>query len=230
MKGTNKKLIFLPGMVCDIRLWQPAIEHFEELYDVAYINLQKGNSLEDFFDSIHQEVEPHSALIGFSMGGFVASEYVLAFPERIDHLLMIGFDPHGFSKAKIAQRKRLIDKANTESIEIMPKEQLPFYLHKDSLSSESIPHLVQDMGKKAGQTTYIHQMQATLNRTNRTQQISQLDLKATCILADDDKIAPPKNILSLEEANIQTHLLSHCGHMIPIEKETELIETIESIL
>lgn len=229
MKGQSEHLVFLPGMVCDERLWQWHMEQFEEEHDTEYVNLQLGQNIENYFDAIHDKIVPGSTLIGFSMGGYVATEYAIQFPERIKKLILVGSDPRGFTQAKIKQRERLIKKAQESTIDLMPDEQLKFYLYKDFLSTPAAS-LTQQMAHDAGQEVYIHQMHATLYRENKLTELQKTGLPVHSIMGEDDKIAPPKDIDALKKAGIQLEVLKQCGHMIPLEQPDLLLHLLEDII
>lgn len=220
--------MFLPGMLCDERLWEHHISLFEHDFDCSFIDFRKGKNLDDKFDLIHQKMTPDSTLIGFSMGGYIALEYALQFPERIDQLILVGFDPWGYNKARIQQRQRVIERAKSSVVDPMPDNQLEIYLHPNNISYYG--KLVQQMARDAGQDVFVHQLESTLYRKNRVNEIRQLDLPVHFIWSENDAIAPPKKLDEIKSNNIDFSIIPESGHMIPLESKEELTNELQQLV
>jgi len=105
--GTGTSIILLHGHACDTRMWDDQFEVFAESYQVIrYDQRGFGQSAvptgEPFrpIDDLKALLEhlgitrPH--ILGQSMGGDVAIDFVLAFPELTRTLITVGSTPSGF--------------------------------------------------------------------------------------------------------------------------------------
>ena len=69
-------LVFIPGMMCDSRLFQPQISEFSKQYLVCIAPLSYSDSIEKISFEILRQLPPKFTLIGLSMGGILAMEII----------------------------------------------------------------------------------------------------------------------------------------------------------
>ena len=98
--GDGEPLILIHGVGLDHTMWQPQLEYFSSFYKVyAYDMMGHGDSekpvrdfykLEDFSSQLYEFMKglniESAHIVGFSMGGLVAQEFCLSFPEKVKSL------------------------------------------------------------------------------------------------------------------------------------------------
>lgn len=108
--GTGKPLVFIHGFGVDRRMWDAQFTEFAEQYQVIRYDVRGfGKSdlpgcepfsnvedLKGLLDALHLD---RVTLIGLSMGGIIAIDFALAYPERLEALVLAdsgleGFVPH----------------------------------------------------------------------------------------------------------------------------------------
>ena len=72
----NEPLLFLPGMMCDARLFAPQIGEFSVDYPVMVAPLTGRSTVAELCEDILAHAPPRFALAGLSMGGIIAMEIV----------------------------------------------------------------------------------------------------------------------------------------------------------
>jgi pimeloyl-ACP methyl ester carboxylesterase len=81
--ASQTTVVFLPGKLCDQRLWTQSMDALSNIINPVFVDLRSQQTLEEMLKSVFNCCEGKFILIGFSMGGYVAQEFVLRFPERI---------------------------------------------------------------------------------------------------------------------------------------------------
>ena len=82
-------LVFIPGMMCDSRLFQPQISEFSKQYLVCIAPLSYSDSIEKISFEILRQLPPKFTLIGLSMGGILAMEIIKKVPERVMKIVLM---------------------------------------------------------------------------------------------------------------------------------------------
>ncbi|MDX1667728.1 MAG: alpha/beta hydrolase, partial [Saprospiraceae bacterium] len=98
-EGSGSPLIFIHGGAVDHRMWQPQWEHFRHEHQVVVYDL-RGHGQSDFVDNDRQDILDLIALMdslklekitvgGLSLGAILALDFALAYPERVENLILI---------------------------------------------------------------------------------------------------------------------------------------------
>jgi len=112
--GEGTPLVLLPGMGMCHKLWMPQIEplsqHFKVItYDIRGHGESDGsdgkysiklfaNDLKTLLDELHV-TKAH--ICGLSMGGLIAQQFIIDYPDMVDKLIIVGAFSHLGSKEKI---------------------------------------------------------------------------------------------------------------------------------
>ncbi|MGI8540129.1 MAG: alpha/beta fold hydrolase [Rubrobacteraceae bacterium] len=64
----SEPLVFIPGLLCDERLWENQIEEFGDKYDISVADVSKDNSIEGMARRLLESSPERFALAGLSMG------------------------------------------------------------------------------------------------------------------------------------------------------------------
>lgn len=103
--GGTDTLVFLPGTFLDHRMFGPQVEEFQGRYTLLVLDLPSFGTepvSEDplfphFSEALHtlllKEGQGSIHLVGHSLGGALAQDYVLRFPEAVDSLTLMESSP-----------------------------------------------------------------------------------------------------------------------------------------
>ena len=76
-------IVFVPGHMCDERLFKPQIDHFSPSHEICVGKLTQSNSIENMAEIILRDAPKRFALVGLSMGGIVAMEIFRVAADRV---------------------------------------------------------------------------------------------------------------------------------------------------
>ena len=86
--GARPAVLFIPGLLCDGRLWQAQAGHLAASHDVTIGDTRQDDSIAGMAARILAAAPPRFALGGLSMGGYVAMEIMRQAPGRVTHLIL----------------------------------------------------------------------------------------------------------------------------------------------
>jgi pimeloyl-ACP methyl ester carboxylesterase len=95
----RRALVMVPGLVCDADMFAPQVEALARDVDVVVPSLGDAASIEAMAEAVLAVAPPSFALLGFSMGGYVAMEVLRRVPERVTRLALVDTATRGAVRA-----------------------------------------------------------------------------------------------------------------------------------
>ena len=86
-------LVFLPGMMCDERLFGPQIAALSADREVRFAPISDHDTVQALAAEVLANAPPNFALAGLSMGGIVAMEVVAQAPDRVEKIALLDTNP-----------------------------------------------------------------------------------------------------------------------------------------
>jgi pimeloyl-ACP methyl ester carboxylesterase len=222
-------IVFLPGTLCDERLW-----HFQQsAFPLSsVVNLRSQNTVEEMLQSIRAVPFESFVLAGFSLGGYVAQEFALSEPKRVTHLVLMGSSAMGYpdSERELFMKSRsLIESGLFKGI---TDRRLKEFLHPNAYAKPELRALIHSMAGPDAAAVYLRQVDATIHRPDLSERLKDLQCPLTAIGGMQDQIVSFEEILALKnyvpKANIQ--ILEECGHFVPLEKPDEVNAILSEII
>lgn len=226
MKNENDKILFLPGTLCDETLWSEQISNFK---NATVVSLRSQCSLEDMLQSVYAATsESKVILIGFSMGGYVAQEFAIKYPNKISKCVLIGSSLEGYpekEKQIVLKFLPMIERGEFKGIN---DKRLKSYLYIDAYEKEEIRKKIQSMAGDDAGKVYSNQLKATLHRRNLIDEFSHIPLPILFIAGENDEIISVDSIRRSSQSTLNAKFISlkKCGHFVPLEKPKELNEIL----
>ena len=219
--------VFLPGTLCDERVFLQQRGLFEES---EVVDLRSPTSMEAMIQAVGRVSFERFVLIGFSMGGHIAQEFALRYPERLDGLIVLGASSEGYpmdEKHKVMASLPLIERGQFHGI---TDRRLREFIHPDAYEDAVLRHLIQDMAGVDAKEVYLRQVRATLERRNLTQDMRSIHCPVLFIGGLDDEIVPIGSIKRSAE-NIdgaRFAALERCGHFVTLERPEAVNQEIKT--
>jgi len=228
--ATQHPVLFFPGTLCDERIFLPLWKSLS-ITQRRYVPLQWAASKDDMLalskDRVLANEKAH--LIGYSMGGYIATLFASMVPQQVASITLIGYSPIGLSQDEIAKRKQLVTMLKKGQFKTDNHAYLSRFVHPSRLNDENVIDVVKAMAQDLGKTTLLNHTQATTPRENTTAMLTKINAPVTFIAAQQDSIAPLSDIRSAASTvpHATLHELENTGHMIPLEQTAKLATIID---
>ena len=221
-------VLFFPGTLCDERIFLSLWRQLN-IAQRRYVPLQWASSQEEMLalseDRILDNEKVH--LVGYSMGGFIASLVAQRNPHNIASVTLIGYNPEGLSKEEIAKRKQLTSMLKQGNFKPDNDAYLSRFIHPSRLNDDKVAGVVKSMAQDLGKTTLLNHTLATTPRESTVKALAKINAPTTLIAAQQDAIAPAAAIARLKaqlpKANFQ--VIENAGHMMVLE-QTDAVASI----
>jgi pimeloyl-ACP methyl ester carboxylesterase len=225
-------VVFLPGKLCDQRLWQNTMDALSDIINPIFVDLRSQQSLEEMLRSVFNCCEGKFVLIGFSMGGYVAQEFVLKYPERIIGAAFIAVSGSSYSLEEKEYQGQIIDNIKQTGFKSLSSVAVQKFIHPSRYQNKELIDLIKDMSRESGSKTIIAQYLATINRVSRIEALSKVNCPIIIIASPNDQEISIESIKEMSDGipESELHIIENCGHMIPLEEPEELNEILKGWL
>ena len=100
--------VFVPGLLCSARLYGPQIPVLWGFGPIMVADHTRDDDVAALVDRILADAPPRFALIGLSMGGYVALEVMRQAPNRVTKLALLDTTARPDTPEQSERRQRLI--------------------------------------------------------------------------------------------------------------------------
>ncbi|PYL32510.1 MAG: hypothetical protein DMF35_08130, partial [Verrucomicrobia bacterium] len=240
--GTGSPVILLHGLADDIGVWESAIAPLAAKYRVVALDQigfgrsdkpllnYRASTFVDFLDGFLNELKiDRASLVGNSLGGWVAADFALTHPERINRLVLCNaagyaavsktMDPRALSALRLASREdiRYLGPLTFHDKRFYEDVDLAFKQHVSAGDNYTVNQLLDSMIR--GEDVL----------DNRLAAIKQPTL---ILWGREDKLIPLNfaERFHKEIAGSQLRVIDSCGHMPHVECPKEFVTAVLEFL
>lgn len=211
--------VFLPGFMCDGRLFSAQIEVLSALGHTCIVaDLTRSTSITGLAQSVLHEAPERFVPVGLSMGGIVALELYAQAPQRISHLALFNttFRADRAGEQRLAQ----LDRVRRGELDLVLRDELkPTYMHPANRSPQTLD-LLADMAAGLGEAVFERQTRALMTRASQTAILPTIARPALVLTGDSDALCPPdlhrKMASAIPAARLK--IAARCGHLSTLER------------
>lgn len=224
--------LFFPGTLCDERVWLPVWQQLN-LSQRRYVPLQWAGSFEDMISLTNDRVLPDEKvhLVGFSMGGYVATQWALNHSNNVASLTLIGYAPQGLTQREEKKRKVLLQTLSKANFNPHSDSFIAPYVLDGNIVDEQIGKVVAQMAEDLGPTTLKAHIASTTPRKNLLNSLAKVRFPIHFIGSSSDAIAP---LSSVKEAHSQMNnarltVIENAAHMMTLENPSAVTAALSAL-
>jgi pimeloyl-ACP methyl ester carboxylesterase len=209
-------LLFLPGLICDERMFAPQLAAFADARAVTGYGL--ADSLEQMARIALESAPDTFDVFGHSMGGRVALEVYRQAPERVRRLALSSTGVHPLGEAEPAKRRSLQAIGHDQGFEALVDAWLPPMVAEANRGTSAYAEM-REMCLDAGQEQFDAQINALLCRPEVGSLLPQIACPTLVMTGELDEWSPPAQPQTIAAAipNSQFVIVPGAGHMLTRE-------------
>lgn len=210
-------LLFLPGLVCDARIYRPQLAVFSD--SRAVDGYDRADSLADMARAALAQAPDSFDLFGHSMGGRVALEVYRLAPRRVRRLALVSTGVHGLMQGEAKKRRSLQQIGWDKGFEALIDTWLPPLVAPANRKNPAIYRPLRQMNVEAGQEVFDAQIHALVSRPEVEDLLPRIDCPVLVMTGELDTWAPPAQHAEIAAVipNSELVIVPGAGHMIQIE-------------
>ncbi|MEN8891379.1 alpha/beta fold hydrolase [Planktotalea arctica] len=224
----KEPVVFLPGLMCDARLFGPQIAELSSDRAVMCAPISQGERIEEIASELLAVLPGKFALAGLSMGGIVAMEILRRAPERVSRIALMDTNPLPETPQVAASREpQIIGARSGRLIEVMRDEMKPNYLAPGPQRVDVL-NLVMDMAGRMGPEVFVRQSRALQRRRDQQSTLRKCKVPALVLCGEHDLLCPVKRHVFMAELipYAELKVISNAGHLPTLENPGATTEAI----
>ncbi len=231
--GDNRPaLVLCPGLLNDGRVFAPQIAALRDRAELVVADVAAHDSLPAIADTTLSRAPGRFALLGFSMGGYVAFEILRQAPSRITHLALLDTSARPDTAEQTAQRRAILRLAETGAFKGVTPRLLPRLVHPSRLNDPAVTEPIFAMAADVGLDGFRRQQIAIMNRPDNRPLLASVQVPTLVLCGRDDQLTPPdlSEEIATGIAGARLVLLERCGHVSPLEHPQAVTAALEAWL
>lgn len=213
-------ILFLPGMMCDARLFWPQVSALSGTYPVHLAPITSHDSVQALAAEILENAPRRFALAGLSMGGIVAMEVFAQAPDRVGKIAFLDTNPKaGPEAAKQARESQITRVLAGDLKKVMREELKPKYLSEGPRKNQ-ILDICMDMALGLGKEVFVRQSRALQNRPDQQETLRRIQVPTLILCGEDDQICPLERheLMHNLVEDSRLEIIKAAGHLPTLEQ------------
>jgi pimeloyl-ACP methyl ester carboxylesterase len=217
-------LVLLPGLLNTRRVFEQQIEALSDLADCIVPELWHHDTMGAMAEATLAMAPPSFALVGFSMGGYVAFEVLRRAPATVERLALVDTQAAPDSAESTKRRRALLDQTKIGRFNGVQRTLLPQLVHSRHVDEATISQPIFDMAREIGADGFVREQHAIIDRADSRHMLVDIDVPTVVIVGRQDQVTPlPRSQeMAADIANSRLVVLEECGHMSPLEKPADV--------
>jgi 3-oxoadipate enol-lactonase len=239
-RGKGTPLVLLHGFPVDHHLWDDIVPLLEDSFDLIIPDLRGfgGSSTVDSFYSMEDYALDvaglldylgiqKAAIVGHSMGGYVALAFARHFPERVRGLGLISSqvlaDPPERKEGRYKSAAEVADKGIASVVETMTPK---------FTSNPRLQEYARESMERQQPGAYIGALKAMAERVDSTPLLDSFNFPVVIVHGDADALIPIDRAREVKAAVANAHLVevSGAGHMPMMEAAEQTAEALKHLI
>ena len=211
-------VIFLPGSLCDERVFADQLREIDQPCEVADLTLD--DSIAAMAIRVLLAAPPRFALVGLSMGGIVASEIARVAPERVLAMALLDTNLGVADDLQLRTRRRWASDVRSGRFAQVVEELVPAL----TISPEAHGPLIVEMATAVGPAGFLRQNEALLHRRDQLSIVSRFQGPILIACGSHDRLCSPRvhADLAARFAHARLLVVEQAGHLSSIDQPVAL--------
>lgn len=216
----NLPFLLIPGLNSTPDVFRHLLPALWPLGPVTVANHIDGDGIGGIAAGILSDAPPRFALLGFSMGGYLAFEILRRAPERVTKLCLLDTTARPDSPEATAKRRDRIGIARNGGFAKTLDGAFDDAVHPDHRGRADLRALSKGMSLAVGAQTYMRHQEAIIARPDSRPALAKIAVPTAIIVGDSDKITPPEAAYEMADAvpGATLTVIERAGHMALLEQ------------
>jgi len=242
----GRVVIFIHGFPLNKSMWDRQIGALKDEYRVIAYDIrghgdsEAGNAhfsmdlfVNDLLGFMHSLNIKKAVLCGLSMGGYIALNAAINFPEQFDGLILCDTSCIADSPKSRNKRIEAIESIKLNGLETFADESINNLFAAGSVAAEGTEIAdVKEMIMNTSSQTVYNSMHALAIRKETCSRLSEIKIPVLILVGDEDKITPPIAAMVMHQ-NIRGSafsIIENAGHLSNMENPYEFNYLLKKFL
>ena len=185
-------ILLVPGLNCTAEVYHNQSPALWQHGPVTVANHTTGATMAETATAILADAPPSFALVGFSMGGYIAFEILRQARGRVARLALLDTSARPDTPEATQKRRDAMALAEQGRFSLAVAATFPNVVHPDNQSDADLKALHTRMSLAAGPETYIRQQNAIIARPDSRPDLARISVPTLVLVGEADSITTPE--------------------------------------
>lgn len=220
--------VLIPGLFLTPRLYAEQLPALWRFGPVMVADHRRDDSMAAIARRILADAPPRFALVGLSMGGYIALEIVRQAPARVARLALLDTTARPDTPEQSERRRAQIALAEKGRFTEIVDLQFPMLVHRSRHGDAALRQVIRRMAEETGPDAFIRQQTAIMNRPDSRGDLARISCPTLVLVDDGDEITPPDRAEEMAAAIPDARLVvvAECGHLSTLERPEAVAQAL----
>jgi pimeloyl-ACP methyl ester carboxylesterase len=213
-------VLLVPGLCCSARLYADQIPALWRFGPVQVACHTRDDSMGPIAARILNTAPPRFALVGLSMGGYIAFEIMRQAPERVVKLALLDTGSRADTPEQTERRLRQIEIAQKGRFAEIPDLIFPLLVHRKRHGDARLKEINRLMTEETGVDAFVRQQRAIMHRPDSRPGLAAIRCPTLVLVGDGDELTPPALAEEIAEGipGARLVVVPDSGHLSTLEQ------------
>jgi len=225
-------VVLIPGLLCTPRLYVEQIPALWRCGPVTVADHTRDDSMGGIALRILSLAPPRFALIGLSMGGYIAFEILRQAGDRVAKLALLDTTARPDLPEQTEQRKRQIEMAQNGKFRGIAELLFPRFVAAARHGDRALQNTVRSMADDTGAEAFVRQQTAIMNRIDSRPDLAAIACPTLVLVGEQDVLTPPDRAAEMAAGIPQATqiVVPDCGHLSTLEQPQAVTRALTDFL
>ncbi|HKU85665.1 MAG TPA: alpha/beta hydrolase [Casimicrobiaceae bacterium] len=221
--------VLVSGLLCTPQFYAAQLPSLWRTGSVQFANHTDDETMSGLARRILGEAPQRFALVGHSMGGYIAFEMLRQAPQRIERVAFLDTSALPDVPEQSERRRRLIEQATQGRFDDVADELYPNLVHHDRRDDAALREAVRQMARDTGAAAFIRQERAIISRADSRPTLAAIRCPTLVLVGEQDALTPPARAEEISQgvAGAVKVVVPDCGHMCAMERPEAVTAALE---
>ncbi len=212
-------IVFVPGLLCTEILFAPQLAAFGDR-PLMVADHRSHDSMAAIAASILESAPERFALVGLSMGGYVAMEIMRQAADRVSRLALLDTTARADTPEQTARRETLVRITQRGQFDRIVPLLHPTLVHPDRIDDADLRSATEEMARETGPEAFLRQQAAIIGRPDSCSSLAAVACPALVLVGDADALTPPDRAREMQAIvpGSRLEVVPDCGHLSTLER------------
>ena len=213
-------IVLIPGLLASARMYAPQIPHLWRAGPVTIADHTRDDRMSAIAERILANAPGRFALVGLSMGGYIAFEMLRQAPQRIARVALLDTSARADAPEQSAMRRAQMALASQGRLSAVLEQQLPRLVHRERRNDTALREVFTVMAQEVGAEAFIRQQTAIMGRGDSRELLGSIRCPALVLVGDADELTPPERAAEIAAGIGGARLvtIAGSGHVSTLEQ------------
>jgi pimeloyl-ACP methyl ester carboxylesterase len=224
--------VLVPPLLCSSRVFDQLVPVAWSFGSVSIADTRRDVAMEDVAQRLLASAPERFALVGVSMGGYVALEVMRHAPERVAALGLVCTSARADTAQDIASRRRQSALAASGSFETLIDMAFPGLVTEATESDTALLQVWRTMAREVGLDAFLRQQEAVIGRTDSRSLLHEITCPVTVVHGTADRLISPETSEEMAGLIPGAHLtlIPDAGHFVVQQEPAQVGQAVSDLL